>query len=86
METLGISRMEAGLRYYQPTAKQISSKDLGDYIREKWYLMVEPTVPLLYEVAGIPERCELFVGEGGHRYYKKGAWPFIQKWFEAEED
>jgi len=46
LEALGISRMQANLSYYQPTAKQVSSEDLGDYIREKWYLMVEPTVPL----------------------------------------
>jgi len=35
----------------------------------------------IYEVAGFPDRCELFIGEGGHRYYKRGAWPFIRKWF-----
>ena len=35
----------------------------------------------IYEVAGVPDRCELFVGEGGHRYYKEGAWPFIRKRF-----
>jgi len=35
----------------------------------------------IYEVAGFPDRCELFIGEGGHRYYKMGAWPFIRKWF-----
>ncbi|MEM2562206.1 MAG: alpha/beta hydrolase family protein [Candidatus Bathyarchaeia archaeon] len=34
----------------------------------------------IYEVAGFPERCELFIGDGGHRYYKAGAWPFIKKW------
>jgi len=35
----------------------------------------------IYDVAGVPDRCELYVGEGGHRYYKAGAWPFIRKWF-----
>ena len=38
----------------------------------------------IYEIAGVPERCELYVGEGGHRYYKKGAWPFIRKWFNLQ--
>ncbi|MFO7696193.1 MAG: alpha/beta hydrolase family protein [Anaerolineae bacterium] len=35
----------------------------------------------IYAVAGVPERCALFVGEGGHRYYKQGAWPFIRQQF-----
>lgn len=39
----------------------------------------------VYEVAGVPDRCQLFVGEGGHRYYKAGSWPFIRKWFEKAE-
>jgi len=25
--------------------------------------------------------CQLFVGEGGHRYYKDGAWGYVRKWF-----
>lgn len=36
----------------------------------------------IYEVAGAQDRCELYIGEGGHRYYKDGAWPFIRKWFD----
>ena len=35
----------------------------------------------IYEVAEVPEKCELFVGEGGHRYYKVGSWPFIKQHF-----
>ena len=35
----------------------------------------------IYDVAGVPEKCELFVGEGGHRYYKAGSWPFIRQHF-----
>ncbi|UCH36740.1 MAG: acetylxylan esterase [Armatimonadota bacterium] len=38
-------------------------------------------VKRVYEVAGVPERCRLYVGQGGHRYYSAGAWPFIKKWF-----
>jgi hypothetical protein len=37
----------------------------------------------IYAVAGVPENCQLHVGEGGHRYYKAGAWPFIRKHFET---
>ncbi len=35
----------------------------------------------IYTVAGVPERCELFIGHAGHRYYKAGAWPFIRRHF-----
>lgn len=37
----------------------------------------------VYLVAGVPERCRLYVGAGGHRYYAAGSWPFIRKWFAA---
>lgn len=33
----------------------------------------------IYTAAGAAEKCELYEGEGGHRYYSKGAWPFINK-------
>jgi hypothetical protein len=35
----------------------------------------------IYSVAGVPERCTLYIGDGGHRYYKKGAWPFLRRYF-----
>lgn len=35
----------------------------------------------VYRVAGAPENCQLFIGDGGHRYYKKGSWPFIRHHF-----
>lgn len=34
----------------------------------------------IYEAAGAPERCRLYTGEGGHRYYKAGVWPFVRQW------
>ena len=37
----------------------------------------------IYEVAGVPDNCELYVGHAGHRYYKAGAWSFIHKHFES---
>jgi dienelactone hydrolase len=33
-----------------------------------------------YTAAGVGERCELYTGEGGHRYYKAGIWPFMRRW------
>ena len=36
----------------------------------------------VYTVAGVPENCQLHIGEGGHRYYKAGAWHFIRKHFD----
>jgi poly(3-hydroxybutyrate) depolymerase len=35
----------------------------------------------VYAAAGVPDRCELYVGDGGHRYYRAGAWPFIRRHF-----
>ena len=36
----------------------------------------------IYTVAGVGDSCELFIGEGGHRYYKAGAWPFLRRYFQ----
>lgn len=36
----------------------------------------------VYRVAGAEDRCGLYVGDGAHRYYKAGAWPFVRTWFE----
>lgn len=33
----------------------------------------------IYTAAGVPNNCELYVGNAGHRYYKEGAWNFINK-------
>jgi predicted esterase len=33
----------------------------------------------VYETAGVAERCQLYIGEGGHRYYKDGVWPFVHQ-------
>ncbi|MEX0885145.1 MAG: alpha/beta hydrolase family protein [Phycisphaeraceae bacterium] len=30
----------------------------------------------IYEVAGAGKRCQLYEGDGGHRYYKAPVWPF----------
>jgi dienelactone hydrolase len=40
----------------------------------------------IYSVAGVPDNCEHFVGHAGHRYYKAGAWPFINKHFHKHID
>ena len=37
----------------------------------------------VYDVAGVADRCELYIGDGGHRYYSAGAWPFIRRHFDA---
>ena len=36
----------------------------------------------IYAVAAVPDRCELFIGDGGHRYYKAGAWSFVRRYFQ----
>jgi poly(3-hydroxybutyrate) depolymerase len=32
----------------------------------------------VYEAAGKPDNCRLYEGNGGHRYYKEGAWPWLR--------
>ena len=33
----------------------------------------------IYAAHGAPEKCELFVGDGGHRYYKTRVWDFVRQ-------
>ena len=40
----------------------------------------------IYQVANAPDNCQLHIGEGGHRYYKAGAWGFVQKHFNQTEN
>jgi dienelactone hydrolase len=35
----------------------------------------------IYSAAGAPDKCELYIGSEGHRYYKDGVWPFVRKYF-----
>lgn len=37
----------------------------------------------VYGAAGVPGNCRLYEGEGGHRYYRAGVWPFVRKCFSA---
>jgi len=33
----------------------------------------------IYTVAGYPDNCKLYIGNEGHRYYKEGAWSFLER-------
>jgi len=33
----------------------------------------------IYAAAGCADRLELFVGEGGHRYYAERVWPWLRE-------
>ncbi len=33
----------------------------------------------IYRAAGAEDRCALSIGDGGHRYYKQDAWPFVRR-------
>lgn len=37
------------------------------------------TIRRIYAAAGVPERCRLVVGEGGHRFYADLAWPVFRE-------
>lgn len=36
-------------------------------------------VQKIYQKMGHPDLCELYVGDGGHRYFKDPVWPFVKK-------
>lgn len=40
----------------------------------------------IYDVFGAADDCQLSIGEGGHRYYKKDVWPFVRAAFENIAD
>ena len=35
----------------------------------------------VYQALAVRERCELYVGDGGHRYYKERVWSFVAEAF-----
>ncbi len=37
----------------------------------------------VYEALAVPKRCELYVGDGGHRYYKERVGSFVEEAFAA---
>lgn len=45
-EALGLDNMASDLSGHAPKAERLESTDLGSHVRERWYLWVEPTVPL----------------------------------------
>ncbi|MCY3772697.1 MAG: hypothetical protein OXG98_11855 [Gemmatimonadetes bacterium] len=45
-EALGLDNMASDLSGWVPKAERLESADLGSHVRERWYLWVEPTVPL----------------------------------------
>ena len=45
-EVLGLDRMQENFREFHPIAHQVDEEDTGEFIRQRWVLQVEPTVPL----------------------------------------
>ncbi len=37
----------------------------------------------IYTLAGAPDKCQLYIGKGGHRYYKKPVWSFAKELFNS---
>jgi hypothetical protein len=33
----------------------------------------------IYNAAGVPDRCRMVIGNGGHRFYKADAWPIMER-------
>lgn len=77
--TLGDMADVAGLIAPRPFMA-INGKEDWIYPIEEVYKAFEQ-LKKIYTVAGVPENVELFIGEGGHRYYKAGVWSFIRRHF-----
>jgi len=77
--TLGEMADVAGLIAPRPFMA-INGKDDPIYPIEEVYKAFEQ-LKKIYAFAGVPENVELFVGEGGHRYYKAGVWQFMRSYF-----
>ena len=45
-EVLGLDRMQENFQEFHPIAHQVDEEDTGEFIRQRWVLHVEPTVPL----------------------------------------
>jgi dienelactone hydrolase len=76
-------------------SQQIEMYDLAGLVAPRPMLVVagrdDPIFPLagvkeayahlveIYRAAGCEERLELFVGEGGHRYYAERVWPWLRQ-------
>ena len=43
---IGLKNIESDLKTHVPTTTKNESEDMQNYVREKWTLLVEPTVPL----------------------------------------
>ena len=69
----------AGLIYPRPFQAIAGESDNIFPITSVKYAFAE--LKKLYLIGGAEEDCKLYIGNGGHRYYKDGAWPFIAHYF-----
>ena len=70
-EILGLDNMESDLEGYVPKAEQLEVLDMDNHFRERWYLWVEPTVPLpfyLLRPKDIAGKVPLILAPHGHNH------------------
>ena len=48
-----------------------------DYVRSAF-----DKLQVIYQAVGVADHCQLYVGQGGHRYYSDGAWDFVRDHFD----
>jgi poly(3-hydroxybutyrate) depolymerase len=68
-EVLGLNRTQGDLKDFHPIAHQVDEEDTGEFIRQRWVLQVEPTVPLpfiLLKPKEIPGPPPLVLTPHGH--------------------
>jgi len=66
---IGLTNIERDLKGYRPRARRVESVRLDGYVREKWYLMTEPDVPLPFWVlkpTGVNGRLPVVLTPHGH--------------------
>ncbi len=70
-QALGLTNMRKDLAGHRRRAEQTGSQDMGEYVRERWYLWTEPDVPLPLWVLipkGEPAERPLVLTPHGHNH------------------
>ncbi len=68
---IGLENIERDLAGYRPRARRVERVRMEGYVREKWYLMTEPDVPLPFWLLipdGGPARKPLVLTPHGHNH------------------
>ena len=90
-----LAMSHCGCNYIPSARKYFDMGDLGCLIAPRGYVQVNglkdgifpisgakasfETIKKAYTKLGIEEKCNMVIGEGGHRFYPEPAWPIIKE-------